>query len=175
MTNLRIQRAAPIAAAVTLVACCCWSHLDGSSGPNPAQAQKIAKAVPGTLTASAEPPAERDPFALADQPPRPAATTLVSARRSDEPLALKLSGTYLCGKRKLALINDHDYAEGDLIKSNKENADGLLVTAILPDRVLLRRNDRTIELTYSEKSATTAAPARPAAAVYGARRQGRAP
>jgi hypothetical protein len=175
MTDIRIQRAAPIAAAVTLVACCCWSHLDGSSGSNPAQALKIVKAVPGTLTVSAEPPAERDPFALPDQQSRPAAMTLVGARRSDELISLRLTGTYLCGKHKLALINDHDYAEGDLIKSNKESADGLLVTAILPDRVLLRRNGRTLELTYSEKSATTAAPAKPAAAAYGGRRQGRAP
>lgn len=162
MTYFRFQRAAPIGAALLLVACCCWSHLESASGLHAALTEKTARAAAAHIEATAEPVVDRDPFGVVSHPahavvhaaPKTSAPA-PKARAADEPPPpFKLSATYACGRTKLAVIESHDYREGDVIKSGKEGEDGYLVAAILADRVVLRRHEQTMELTYADVAAS---------------------
>ena len=77
---------------------------------------------------------------------------------SKQVASLALKATFLCGERRLALINDLFYAEGEALRSSTAKTPWL-VAEVFPQHVVLEHQGQRVELKYPEREGTGAASA----------------
>jgi hypothetical protein len=148
----------------------CWPYLDDPAKPPPSKANKAAELTADLLSPPAAADLSRNIFESAQAPgTSPAPTVRTSspqsaesaAKKPDEttttaPDSLVLSGTFVRGKNRVALINDALYAAGDPIPAAIVSAAGCRVKSVEVDRVLLDIDGRQAELVYRDLLASTA-------------------
>lgn len=171
-----LAKVLPTFAVAAVLGYCCWSEEE--LPPAAAAAGKKAAPAAGVLSPTPPPPPDRDPFVTPGAQAgagKPLATkeaagkqaagtsresTPAPAQRHADGLVLR--GTYLRAERRLALINERFYAEGQTLPAGKNAETGLLVTRIEADRVLLQASGETVELKYRLRDAKAGAKAAPA-------------
>jgi hypothetical protein len=158
----------------------CWPYLDDPTPPAPTKPKAGAvELTAALLSPPAAPPLSRDPFGsdLASQKPAgaaadgktdPADQTPASPENQEEPQppetpalsvpsSLVLSGTYLRGNHRVAVINELVYAEGDQIVVKENAAANWSVSRVGIDRVMLEFGGEMAELSYPDLHAPKAA------------------
>jgi hypothetical protein len=162
----------------------CWSHLDAPAvmAPPAKAATKAPELTAAMLSPLAAPDLDRDPFAppAVEVPPEPAARELAKqakamsapgkpetgAQDNKTPDAgstastpriegLVLSGTYVRGDRRMAVINGLLYSEGEQITSAGPTAVAASVARVDVDRVILNMEGRHAQLAYATDESIT--------------------
>lgn len=164
-----IARFAPIGAVAGVLGYLCWPYLDDPAKPPPSKANKAAALTADLLSPPAAADLTRNIFESAAAPSAPPPTVDTSSPQVTEPVAEKpsdsvttapdslvLSGTFVRGKNRVALINDALYAAGDQIPAAIVNSQGCRVKSVEVDRVLLDIDGRQAELVYRDLLASTA-------------------
>src|SRR3569623_2344027 len=122
----RISRLAPITVVAGSMGYLCWSHLGEETQPQkPKSPSTSTELTAARLAPPAAPDLVRDPFnsttpSAPTKGPAGGGTRLVKQEASLSPGEvdkLVLSGTYLQGRRRMAVIYGAVYAEGDSLKS----------------------------------------------------------
>jgi hypothetical protein len=159
-----IGKMAPTATVIALVAWCCWSHLEG---PGPVagiqRGSDLPRITSALLSPAIEPAPDRDPFRplVADKVVASQATVPVppalnqngataQGGRADVLSNLVLGGTYIQGDRRLALINDQVYEQGEPLAISASITEPCIVTQISAEKVLILHRGRTMELKYPD-------------------------
>jgi hypothetical protein len=186
--STRVAKLVPIGVVAGAMGYFCWSHFDAPAvmAPPAKAAAKTPELTAALLSPPAAPDLERDPFAppTVEMPPEPAprapdkqakATTAPGApatvaqgnkpRQPGAPVqrieGLVLSGTYVRGKRRMAVINGLLYSEGEQITPVGPTAVTASVARVEVDRVIVSMDGRHAELAYaSHESPTKDTPAR---------------
>jgi hypothetical protein len=70
---------------------------------------------------------------------------------------LALGAIYIQGDRRVALINDRVYAQGERLAISASAAEPCIVSQISADRVLLLYRGQTVELEYAGQAVKAAA------------------
>jgi hypothetical protein len=163
--NAILKKLAPTLMVLAVAGYCCWS--DGEAGP-PAKSKEASKPAlaAALLTPAAAPAPERDPFytgvgeVLDDKTAKKTAPPpLPKSRREPSPSArdelvkitsgLVLKATFVFAGRRVALINDRFYAEGDAIPFSKTLA--VTIAQVEPNKVVLRHAGQTTEIKYPDR------------------------
>jgi hypothetical protein len=136
----------------------CWSHIGDEAAPQKPKAPSTATELTATqLLPPAATDLVRDPFNSTKTPSAPSkgpaggGTRLMTQEASLSPGdvdKLVLSGTYLRGRRRMAVINGAVYAEGDSLKSG--NASLGTVAQIDLHRVVLLVGEQQLAISYPE-------------------------
>lgn len=175
----RLDKMGPVAAALAIVAYCCWPYLGGPAAGTSADSAVRASTFPAPLrNTPEETEALSDPFRLPEprraaampslglRPPAAAANGAVVAQahalRADVAALVKgleLNATYIRGQRRAALISGHVYDEGEALKTALAGMAPCMVVRVEADRVVLRQLDQTAEVRYADRSRVP--PARP--------------
>jgi hypothetical protein len=71
---------------------------------------------------------------------------------------LVLSGTYTSGTRRAALINGRLWEQGERMTFSKSTAKPWVLARVLPDRVLVESDGKTLELNYPGPESKAATP-----------------
>jgi hypothetical protein len=169
-----LSKMAPTAIVFTLVVWCCWPYLEGPRQETEGQQADLPRIGSSLLSPTVEPAPDRNPFQPlhANQPDPPVSEKPV-ARPPEQPPApakqdstdifqgLVLRAIYIQGDRRVALINDRVYAQGESLVISADSqghgtrpADGrvtdpCVVANISADKVLLLCRGRTVELKYA--------------------------
>ena len=154
----RISRLAPISIVAGSMGYLCWSHIGDEAAPQKPKALSTATEL---TAAQLLPPAAtvlvRDPVTSANtslaptKGPAGGGTRLVKQEASLSPGdidKLVLSGTYLQGRRRMAVIIGAVFAEGDSLKSG--NASLGTVAQIDLHRVVLLVGEQQLAISYPE-------------------------
>jgi len=181
--TISVGKMAPRVIVLAAVAYCAWpsvSELTSESTPPPAK--KVAD-LPAALFSPAMPPcparnpfggkdaaalaaATRSPAAAGETGARPKPAASAAAKLPDKPLdplgGLKLDATCILGDQRLAMINGQLYASREKLPAGNA-APPFRIVSVLPYKVLLERDGKTLELTYANVAS------RPAAAVAASR------
>lgn len=165
----------PTAVVLMLVGWCGWPYLER---PRPStalhQGGDLPRIAGSLLSAAIEPASDRDPF----QPPAARAPDPLPSRRPTAPpphpegprpkapvedtsanilAGLALGAIYIQGDRRVALINDRVYAQGERLAISASAAEPCIVSQISADRVLLLYRGQTVELEYAGQAVKAAA------------------
>jgi hypothetical protein len=175
--TLPLGKMTPTIALFSLVSYCCWTELDppASSGPTKSD-EKQAEITVGMLTPGSTPAPDRNPFqttslSKADEKPRDAKVSgllsdkkdakATAAQLTKPPPQLMLKGTFIQGTRRVALINDRVYAEGETLTAIKTDPGSLVLAQVHPDKVLLQQGTQRFELKYTSRESKAAASPQP--------------
>lgn len=161
--NVILKKMAPTLVVLAVAGYCCWSDEETGS---PAKGKENGGNKPALtaalLTPQAAPPPGRDPFytALSETaddkakkpaPPLPRPKRELPTSVHDDLLKLTsglvLRATFIHGDRRVALINDRFYAEGDALPCSKTIA--VTIARIAPNKVIIRHAGQNAELKYS--------------------------
>jgi hypothetical protein len=177
--SAHLAKFAPIGLVAGAMGYFCWSHFEEAAPAAPASGvAKPIEMTAALLKPPAAPELNRDPF-MAHDAPRPAeATHAAAGLRAPSPPGpllpgeasrtgasavggratthgaditgeLVLSGTYVRGNRRMAVINGSIYSQGDRIASSTAGSNAVTVARVDVDRVMLRLDRGTTELLYS--------------------------
>jgi hypothetical protein len=179
---ISLSKAVPRMVVVAAVGYCVWPSLPGlTSVPTPAPVSKLPEIAGSLLAPRATPPPIRNPFLYKeaeDLAKNKAMAKLASANgkklgspgkgggddpagpgRSQDPLSgLSLDATCIAGDSRLAIINGHIYGVKKRISGSSAAAPALTIAAVLPYKVLLECDGKTLELFYSTISRSDAPP-----------------
>jgi hypothetical protein len=154
----RIAKIAPTAIVLAVMGYLCWPYFnEAPDAPDETKENKLPVIATALLSPPPEPAPDRDPFKQPGQtksaaPVAPKPKTPATARSLADAVNTMngqvLNATYIHGERRLALISNRIYAEGEELKSQSSTASPLTVARIYPDKVLLRRDGVTLELKY---------------------------
>jgi hypothetical protein len=173
-----LGRMAPTAIVFALAVWCCWPYLDElRSSLEVEQGGDLPRITSSLLSPTVEPVPKRDPFQpppairadppgskkpeikkLAASSPHPqagprqaGASDQANAQRpgTDVVKTLVLEAIYIQGDRRVALINDRVYAQGEPLAISDPAAEPYIVAQISPDKVLLLHRGQTVELPYA--------------------------
>ncbi len=153
----------PTATVAAVVGWCCWPYLD-DAGPREITAKtsspQIAHALLEPAVAADLP---RDPFRIAGttKPPGPpkdgvapgakASATSRSTQKKDSaemPKGLTLSGTYIAGNRRAALINGRLWEQGQRLELSGSAATPWVLAQVFPYGVVIESGAKSFELKY---------------------------
>ncbi len=167
--NLWIKKVVPTLAVLAVLGYCSWPGAEGSLNKDKGKDKKreISQILLAPTTAPLPmrdpfegPAKKRDPIGgLAKKAPAPKETakavaskqTAIASEELTKLLAgLALKGTFLSGERRLAMINDRIYAEGEALKSGTLKSP-VLIAEIHADTVLLKHQGAQVELKYRAK------------------------
>jgi len=158
-----LGKMAPTAILFMLLAWCCWPYLERPRSTTGVRLGSDLPRITGTLLSPAvEPASARDPFqppqtsqpapppsrkptAPPPEQPKPPA----EARATDVLAGLSLGAIYIRGDRRVALINDRVYAQGERLDISASAAEPCTVAEISADKVLLLHRGQTVELKYA--------------------------
>jgi hypothetical protein len=155
-----VESLAPTSAVLALVVWCCWSYLVPSGGRlSEFQDENLPRIEPSRLRPEIRTPSQRDPFCPAAAKPDVAVQEAVmesepeadSAATPDPRQVVKqltLKATYLSDRRRIALINERVYEEGDLIPTPGSAGGILKLSQVRSDRVVLEVQGQPVELGY---------------------------
>ena len=165
---------APTLAVLAMAGYCCWLESDE---PAAKQAGKKSEFTLALLSPAAVPAPGRDPFqaaetaALNEKPGPNRKEPAVPAKNATSPEArpaagdlshavsgLALRATFLRGSRRLALINDRLYAEGEALVLSKAAEPPYVVAQVHADKVILQHGEDMVELKYPERGTKTKKP-----------------
>jgi hypothetical protein len=183
--STKLARFGPITAVAGLLGYLCWPYLDEPvTAPKSKGAPKAVELPTALLAPPEAPDLDHDPFGsrAASAPP---VTKLTSAAKSasaakvsgpvsastkpegaakttaaltvSAPSTLVLSGTYIRGNRRVAVINDSLYSEGEQISTSLATVPNCSVARVDIDRVLLNVAGKTAELSYPNPMDSSAA------------------
>ena len=167
-----LLKSAPMGVVLTL-ALLCSSGPDAASSASGNKRKEVTTIAPALLKPALSSSPERDPFGLkpavsAAQTPRPAApkalaVPLVKIAPPAVDLSallrgLTLSATCVSAGGGTAIINGQLYGVGDHLKGTGDTQ-SLIVNEIRYDRVVLRREEQSIELVFADRP-TRVSPAR---------------
>ena len=154
-----------MAAVAGLVGYCYWCEQDATKAP--AANTTRHSSLKELLSPAIEPAQDRDPFReLAPQIAAGETDAAKAGKKEAEREAaelkgatneLALAGTFIHGKRRLALINGNFYSEGESLQPMR-GAGQYVVAEITSDKVLLDRLGQTLVLQYSTTSVKAASP-----------------
>jgi hypothetical protein len=169
-----VGKLAPSAVALVFVADCVWPILSELTlAPRPTPPKKVPELAAALASPAMPPRPTRNPFewtdaallAAAKGSPKAARKTaaqtaaLGTAKTPDKPVdplgALKLDATSILGDRRLAVINGQLYALHDRLAGDSSTPPYRIV-GVLPCKVLLEREGKTVELTYSDTASRSA-------------------
>ena len=172
-----VGKLAPSAAALVFVADCVWPSLSElASAPRPTPPKKVPELAAALFSPAMPPCPTRNPFewtdaallAAAKESPKAARKTAVqaaalgTAKTPDKPVdplgGLKLDATSILGVQRLAVINGQLYALHDRLAGNSATPPYRIV-GVLSYKVLLEREGKTVELTYSDGASRSASSA----------------
>ena len=186
--EIPLDKAIPRALALAVVAYCLWpSFVAYFSTPSPQQSKKTPELSAAMLSPDLAPSPTRDPFsqytvstAKEDSPTKKhkqteAAKTRMDSKRSkdsaspvrleapiagraDELKPMALEATCIVDDRRLAVINGRVYAPKDKLAMTKGTETLCEIVEVLPYKVLLKCENKIIELTFPD------VPAKPATA-----------
>ena len=158
-----LGKMAPTAILFMLLAWCCWPYLERPrSTTGVGQGSDLPRITGALLSPTVEPASVRDPF----QPPQasqpaPSPSKKPTAPPPEQPKAaaaekvtdvfagLSLGAIYIRGDRRVALINDRVYAQGERLTVSASAAEPYIVGEISADKVLLLHRGQTVELKYA--------------------------
>jgi len=159
---------------MVFVAYCVWPSLsEMASAPRLTPPKKVPELAAALFSPAMPPCPTRNPFewtdaallAAAKQSPKAVgktaaqAATLGTAKVADKPVdplgGLRLEATSILGDRRLAVINGQLYALHDRLAGNASTPPYRIV-GVLSYKVLLEREGKTVELTYSETASRPA-------------------
>ena len=158
-----IGKMVPTAIVAAIVVWCCWPYLEhggpGEVGAN-AHSPQITHAL---LEPTVAPEASRDPFhvvATAKTPGAPKEKVAPGTKASADSRAtqkkdaaemlkgLTLSGTYISGSRRAALINGRLWEQGQRLELSKDAAEPWVLAQVFPYGVVIQSGAKSIELKY---------------------------
>jgi hypothetical protein len=169
--STQAEKMIPIGLVLGLIGYCCWPYAGSPSGePEVKSGPKIARIPSDMLAPAIDAPSARDPFRIAAQPPpsdaapksgsngpapggnTPPAAPPPPPQDADRPLTtLVLNATFLQGNRRVALINNRLYSEGDTLQAGNAATSDWVVAQIESFRVVLAGTDQQRELNYSNQ------------------------
>lgn len=167
--NVSVGKFAPVLVVLLVVSYLCWtewSMMPGVEPPQPELKQDVTLAMLSTPSVS---PPERSPF---DKPanetpaigktPNETKSAAAQVERAPveetppepEPVVLpgkiQLRGALLSGDRRVAMINDNVYAEGDLVPLDGET--NVLISQIHDHKVVVIHHGQRFELNYVDQT-----------------------
>jgi hypothetical protein len=172
---LTAGKLAPSLAVTAFMGYCVWPSVSDivSPPPPPPTAEKIAELAPSLFNPKLPPPPQKNPFgglsagALAEakaagrfagQTTKMQGPAIKKAMKAFNPVAeLRLEATSILGNDKLAVINGNFYAPGQRIPTPTGTGNGCTVADVLPNKVLLAYQGKTVTLTYSNTAAASSA------------------
>jgi hypothetical protein len=164
---IRLGNVVPRAIALAVVGYCVWPSISElTSQPQPAPAKKVPELAASLFSPTLTPPPARDPFggtAITAGPTgaktglahgRPAAAASSAAAKAATPppdplQGLRLDATCIVGDQRLAVINGKVYAAEERVSAGTSMANSPKIVSVLPYKVVLERDGKTVELTYS--------------------------
>ena len=168
-----VARVAPTGVVVAVVCYCVWPYVIASSSGDAKQPAKLPEISAEVLLPKIAAPPQRDPFQMAGgagggvgggvgggggaagkrATPRPAAER---PQKAADPLAgLVLGATCIGGSGRLAVINGQVYRLREKLSLTGTTA-SWLVAEILPDKVRLESQGKSVELKYPDIHAAPA-------------------
>jgi hypothetical protein len=171
-----LKRIGPISVVAIVFTWCCWPYITGSATATGSKEPEEVSGLPkGLLSPAVAPPNPRDPFKTdqaasqklpngrrpgsaggapdADNPGARAAAD-ANADRQD---TLVLSGTYIQGNRRRAILGGKVYETGEALDQPDPGKKPWVVKEVLLDRVVLQRGGDTTVITYPQQAGSRAA------------------
>jgi hypothetical protein len=153
----------PTAIVAAIVVWCCWPYLE-HGGPGEVGANThFPQITHALLEPTAAPEPSRDPFHVVTiantlgapkeevAPGTKASADSRSAQKKDAAemrKGLTLSGTYISGSRRAALINDRLWEQGQRLELSKNAAEPWVLAQVFPYGVVIQSGAKSIELEY---------------------------
>ena len=160
--NPTIIKIAPTMVVLAVMGYCCWPEPGVPGGASKDKTREISQS---SLKPKAAPTPNRDPFeGSTKKAPTPkesakSTTPVVKPAPTEDMIkqvaSLTLKATFLSGERRLALINDRFYAEGESLMATTSKT-AYLITAVDAQRVVLEHQGHRVELKYLDKPAKSA-------------------
>jgi len=170
---LSVGKLAPSAVVLAFVGYCVWpSVLELASASQPPKPPPKLAELAGALFSPVMPPcptknpwgggnlaslaAAKQSAKAADNPvgaPANSTGSKTTGKPVDPLSGLTLDATCILGDRRLAVINGRSYAAHEMLSTSNPATPGFTIASVLPYSVLLERDGKTVELTYS--NATT--------------------
>jgi hypothetical protein len=168
--GISINKLAPSAVVLAFVGYCAWPSVSElASDPQQANAPAKVQELAATLFSPAlPPPTTQNPWGgkdaavlaaakeLAKTADKAAATPADSTsakapeRPSDPLKGLRLDATCILGDQRLAIINGQLYAPQEKLSSENSSIPPYRIISVFPDKVVLDRNGKAVDLTYSD-------------------------
>jgi hypothetical protein len=163
-----LAKLVPLGVAIAAMGYCVWPCVFAAAPAYDAKSSaKLPEIAPALLAPTIAPPPERNPFqaqaATAVAPPArkksPApqgavagAAAKAAAGKAADPLGgLVLDATCISGSQRLAVISGHIYREQEKLGLAGTTAGPWLLAQVLPDKVLLESQGKSVELKYSDR------------------------
>jgi hypothetical protein len=162
---ISISKLAPRLIALAAVGYCVWPSLsDLRSETKPKVPRKASELATSLFSPKMSPSPTRNPFAILSDSTSATATnkavgtgraaTSAGAKNADKPenplAGFRLDATCILGNQRLAIINGQLYAAKDKLPSGDSSTAPFEIAGVLPYKVLLNREGKTFELTYSD-------------------------
>lgn len=157
-----VGKVLPTAVVAAMVGYCCWPHVFGPShAPIVGEAGNRPEIATALLSPGFEPAPKRDPFQTrsvtqkvaseADEDDEADTPTATAAQKQAHTPAASfiLTGTFVHGNLRAALINGQLYTLGEQLGTPGAPTDPYVIVRIDPDRVLIDHRGQTVELNYS--------------------------
>ncbi len=160
--NPTIIKIAPTMVVLAVIGYCCWPEPGVTRVASTDKTREISQA---SLKPQAAPTPNRDPFEGSTKkepaPKEPAKSTAPVAKPvptedlAKQVASLTLKATFLSGERRLALINDRFYAEGESLLATTSKI-AYRITAVDAQCVVLEHQGQRVELKYLERPVKSA-------------------
>jgi hypothetical protein len=173
---ISVEKVAPRVIALAAVAYCVWPSLTAlMSEPESKRPQKLPELAASLLSPKMPPQPTRDPFGFkvaaapaksstagagaAKNAPAKQAIAAKPPERPVDPLkGLTLEATSIVGNRRMAVINGRSYTAQETLRTPDPTSPRLKIVNVLPYKVLLEREGKPLELTYSDLVSHSATP-----------------
>ena len=153
-----LYKIAPTLAVLAVLGYCCWPGAEAPAAPEQEKKREISQA---SLAPKTAPLPTRDPFlgVAKKLPPtlkepaktvRTVAAPVTPADAAKQIASLTLKATFLSGERRLALINNRFYAEGESLQPPTSKTP-FVVAEVHANRVVLELEGEQVDLKYVVK------------------------